>query len=98
MIAMPMALFSFMPQQARISRASGAWQVSHRIPFQQIYLIISEHKCEGQSKKTETSASPVLVIGGSATAFSAFKVFAIKNFSSERHFLVTLFCCSISTG
>jgi hypothetical protein len=93
MIAMPMALLSFMLQQARIPLASAAWQVSHRIPCQQIYLIIGEHKCEGQSKKTRTPASPVLVIGGSATVFTAFKVFAVKNFKGERHFLVTLFCC-----
>jgi hypothetical protein len=54
MIAMPMTLLSFMPQQARSYRASAAWQVSHRIPSQQIYLIIGEHKCEGKSKKARS--------------------------------------------
>jgi hypothetical protein len=59
-------------------RALAAWEVSHIIPFQQIHLIIGEHKCEGQSKKARASAPQILFFGGCATAFSAFK-FSAQN-------------------
>jgi hypothetical protein len=39
-----------------------------------------------------TSVLPMFILGGSAIAFPPLKLHAVKNYSSDRHFLDSIFC------